>query len=69
MTASARSACSSGRASIICRRRKRSSRPGKLGKVTLARTWWHGNTRHLMKVPEKYRTKPSDLDWAHFLGR
>ena len=31
-------------------------KPGKLGKVTLARTWWHGNGAHLMKVPEKYRT-------------
>jgi predicted dehydrogenase len=43
-------------------------KPGKLGKVTLARTWWHGNGAHLMKVPEKYRTKPSDLEWARYLG-
>ena len=24
---------------------------GKLGKVTLVRTWWHGNTYHLRKAP------------------
>jgi predicted dehydrogenase len=41
---------------------------GKLGKVTLARTWWHGNGAHLMKVPEKYQTKPTDLEWARYLG-
>ena len=41
---------------------------GKLGKVTLARTWWHGNGAHPMQVPEKYQTKPSDLEWGHYLG-
>jgi predicted dehydrogenase len=41
---------------------------GKLGKVTLARTWWHGNTYHLRKAPESLRNQPSNLDWAHFLG-
>ncbi|MGH9629722.1 MAG: Gfo/Idh/MocA family protein [Bryobacteraceae bacterium] len=41
---------------------------GKLGKVTLARTWWHGNSAHLMKVPAKYTTRPSDLDWGRYLG-
>jgi predicted dehydrogenase len=41
---------------------------GKLGKVTLARTWWHGNGAHLMRVPEQYRTKPSNLDWGRYLG-
>ena len=40
----------------------------KLGKVTLARTWWHGNGAHLMKAPERMATKPSNLDWARFLG-
>ena len=28
---------------------------GKLGKVTLARTWWHGNTYHLRKAPESLK--------------
>jgi predicted dehydrogenase len=42
---------------------------GKLGKVTLARTWWHGNSYHLRKAPDSLRTKPADLDWAHYLGR
>lgn len=41
---------------------------GKLGRVTLARTWWHGNTYHLRKAPEALQAKPSNLDWAHFLG-
>jgi predicted dehydrogenase len=40
----------------------------KLGKITLARTWWHGNTYHLRKAPASLATQPSDLDWAHFLG-
>jgi len=40
----------------------------KLGKVTLARTWWHGNSYHLRKAPASLATQPSDLDWAHFLG-
>jgi predicted dehydrogenase len=41
---------------------------GKLGKVTLARTWWHGNTYHLRKAPASLQAKPSNLDWARFLG-
>ena len=41
---------------------------GKLGKVTLARTWWHGNGYHLRKAPEVLQKKPSNLDWARFLG-
>jgi len=40
----------------------------KLGKITLARTWWHGNGAHLMKAPPKMATLPSNLDWARFLG-
>jgi predicted dehydrogenase len=43
-------------------------KPGKLGKITLARTWWHGNGYHLRKAPAKLQTRPSDLDWARFLG-
>jgi predicted dehydrogenase len=39
---------------------------GKLGKITLARTWWHGNGAHLMKSP--LQDKPSNLDWARYLG-
>jgi predicted dehydrogenase len=41
---------------------------GKLGKVTLVRTWWHGNTFHLRRAPDSLQTQPADLDWAHFLG-
>jgi len=41
---------------------------GKLGKITLARTWWYGNTYHLRKAPASLQTKPSNLDWSRFLG-
>ncbi|HSB18061.1 MAG TPA: Gfo/Idh/MocA family oxidoreductase [Bryobacteraceae bacterium] len=41
---------------------------GRLGKITLARTWWHGNSYHLRTAPESLRTRPSNLDWARFLG-
>jgi predicted dehydrogenase len=41
---------------------------GKLGKITLARTWWHGNGAHLMKAPPVLQSLPSNLDWARFLG-
>jgi len=41
---------------------------GRLGKITLARTWWHGNGYHLRKAPASLATKPDNLDWAHFLG-
>ncbi len=41
---------------------------GRLGKITLCRTWWHGNGYHLRKAPASLQTKPSNLDWAHFLG-
>ena len=41
---------------------------GKLGKITLARTWWHGNGAHLQKAPPALATQPSNLDWARFLG-
>lgn len=39
-----------------------------LGKITLARTWWHGNGYHLRKAPPTLATLPSNLDWARFLG-
>ncbi|HEY3936018.1 MAG TPA: Gfo/Idh/MocA family oxidoreductase [Bryobacteraceae bacterium] len=41
---------------------------GKLGDVTLARTWWYGNSWHLRKAPASLQSKPQDLDWAHFVG-
>ncbi len=41
---------------------------GKLGKITLARTWWHGNGAHLRKAPPRLATQPSNLDWARYLG-
>jgi len=41
---------------------------GKLGKITMARTWWHGNGAHLRPFPEQYAAQPSNLDWARFLG-
>jgi predicted dehydrogenase len=41
---------------------------GKLGKITLARTWWHGNGAHLAKAPADMATKPENLDWSRFLA-
>ncbi|HYM12047.1 MAG TPA: Gfo/Idh/MocA family oxidoreductase [Bryobacterales bacterium] len=41
---------------------------GKLGKITLARTWWHGNSYHLRKAPPSLATQPDNLDWARYLG-
>jgi predicted dehydrogenase len=41
---------------------------GRLGKITLARTWWHGNTYHLRRAPASLQSRPSNLDWARFLG-
>ncbi|MBI4875932.1 MAG: Gfo/Idh/MocA family oxidoreductase [Acidobacteria bacterium] len=41
-------------------------RAGKLGKITLARTFWHsGPPRPLNR---DMKEKPSNLDWARFLG-
>jgi predicted dehydrogenase len=39
---------------------------GKLGKVTLVRTWWHGNGYHLRRP--NFTEKPAGLDWKAFLG-
>jgi predicted dehydrogenase len=41
---------------------------GALGKITLVRTWWHGNAYHLRKAPATLAQRPSNLDWARFLG-
>lgn len=41
---------------------------GKIGTVTLARTWWYGNAWHLRKAPQYLQTRPKDLDWDRFLG-
>jgi predicted dehydrogenase len=41
---------------------------GALGKISLVRTWWHGNTYHLRKAPATLAQRPSNLDWARFLG-
>jgi predicted dehydrogenase len=40
----------------------------RLGKISLVRTWWHGNTYHLRKAPASLAQRPSNLDWARFLG-
>src|SRR5262249_50570023 len=39
---------------------------GTLGKVTLVRTWWHGNGYHLRKP--NFTEQPPGLDWKAFLG-
>jgi predicted dehydrogenase len=48
--------------------KERFFKSGMLGKITLARTWWHGNGYHLRKAPPRLQTLPSNLDWARFLG-
>jgi predicted dehydrogenase len=40
----------------------------RLGRITLVRTWWHGNGFHLRRAPDSLKRLPADLDWAHFLG-
>lgn len=43
-------------------------RAGKLGKVTLVRTWWHGSVSSFVKpVPPELQTQPADLDWRRFV--
>jgi predicted dehydrogenase len=39
---------------------------GKMGKITLVRTWWHGNSYHLRKP--NFKDQPAGLDWKAFLG-
>ncbi|MBX3277060.1 MAG: Gfo/Idh/MocA family oxidoreductase [Acidobacteria bacterium] len=39
---------------------------GKIGKITLVRTWWHGNSYHLRRP--NFKDKPDGLDWRRFLG-
>ena len=41
---------------------------GKLGKITLARTWWHGNGYHLRKAPASLQTKPVEPGLGAFPG-
>jgi len=41
---------------------------GKLGRITLVRTWWHGNSWHLRRAPAELQTLPANLDWAGFVG-
>jgi predicted dehydrogenase len=43
-------------------------RAGKLGRVTLVRTWWHGSVSSFVKpIPPELRTRPADLDWKRFV--
>jgi predicted dehydrogenase len=41
---------------------------GAIGKVTMARTWWHGNGAHLRGYPPGAEERPSNLDWGRYLG-
>lgn len=43
-------------------------RAGKLGKVTMVRTWWHGSVFSFVKpVPPELVRQPADLDWKRFI--
>jgi predicted dehydrogenase len=40
---------------------------GRLGKITLVRTWWHGSYNSFVRsVPPALQTKPANLDWDRF---
>jgi predicted dehydrogenase len=41
-------------------------RSGRIGKVTLVRTWWNGNGTHLARTVSP--RQPADLDWARYVG-
>jgi predicted dehydrogenase len=44
-------------------------RKGKLGKVTMVRTYWYGSVSSFAKpVPAELQTQPHDLDWKRFVG-
>jgi predicted dehydrogenase len=41
---------------------------GKLGKVTMVRTWWHGSVNSFVRpVPPDLEKQPADLDWKRFI--
>jgi predicted dehydrogenase len=43
-------------------------RAGKLGKITMVRTWWHGSVSSFVRpVPPELATQPADLDWKRFI--
>jgi predicted dehydrogenase len=43
-------------------------RKGKLGKISLVRTWWHGSVSSFVKpVPPELEKQPADLDWKRFV--
>jgi predicted dehydrogenase len=41
---------------------------GKLGKITLARTWWHGNGYHLRRAPESLQDQAAGSGLGAFPG-
>ena len=43
-------------------------RKGKLGKISLVRTWWHGSVSSFVKpVPPELEKQPANLDWKRFV--
>jgi predicted dehydrogenase len=40
---------------------------GRLGKISLVRSWWHGGANRPIELPVK--DKPDDLNWERFLGQ
>ena len=43
-------------------------RKGKLGKISLVRTWWHGSVFSFVKrVPPELEKQPANLDWKRFV--
>jgi predicted dehydrogenase len=41
---------------------------GKLGKIAMARTWWHGDIDHLRRPPCSLQTKPSNFGLVAVFG-
>jgi len=43
-------------------------RKGRLGKITLVRTWWHGSYYSFVRpVAPELQTQPANLDWKRFV--
>lgn len=42
---------------------------GLIGKISLVRTWWLGNTGYRIQVPKDFVYNPAELDWEKFLGQ
>ena len=42
---------------------------GKFGKLLAGRSWWYNNPVHILRAPPALKVRPSNLDWARYLGQ